>query len=178
MMKYALPLIERHTSIRKAIQLLDGSEYDCGFVVNENGMYLGGIFTNDLRRLLISGVNEADEIAAYPMKYAFSLSEAGLKSEGEKGRVLADLRLNGVKYIPVTTLTGEVTEILSVEDLEGPGIPGTSLGRPPAKKILVVGGAGYLGSILTRKLLDLGYHVRVLDSFIYGRRSLDSIKTG
>ena len=38
-----------------------------------------------------------------------------------------------------------------------------------------MGGAGYLGSILTRKLLARGYQVRVLDSFIYGRKSLEEL---
>lgn len=34
--------------------------------------------------------------------------------------------------------------------------------------ILVIGGAGYIGSVLTRKLLSKGYNVRVLDKLIYG----------
>jgi nucleoside-diphosphate-sugar epimerase len=34
--------------------------------------------------------------------------------------------------------------------------------------VLVVGGAGYIGSILVRKLLKRGYYVRVLDSLVYG----------
>jgi len=41
--------------------------------------------------------------------------------------------------------------------------------------VLVVGGAGYLGSVLTRKLLSRGFRVRVLDNFLYGRRSLEAL---
>jgi nucleoside-diphosphate-sugar epimerase len=44
-----------------------------------------------------------------------------------------------------------------------------------ARRVLVVGGAGFLGSVLTQRLLRLGFRVRVLDSFIYGRRSLDAL---
>ena len=36
------------------------------------------------------------------------------------------------------------------------------------RTILLVGGAGYVGTVLTRCLLDQGYGVRVLDSLIYG----------
>lgn len=39
-------------------------------------------------------------------------------------------------------------------------------------RILVTGGAGYIGSILVPKLLDDGHHVTVLDNFLYGANSL------
>ena len=35
------------------------------------------------------------------------------------------------------------------------------------KQILVTGGAGYIGSVLSRKLTDLGYRVVILDNFTY-----------
>lgn len=35
-------------------------------------------------------------------------------------------------------------------------------------RILVIGGAGYIGSALLPKLLDAGYRVRLLDCFLYG----------
>ena len=44
------------------------------------------------------------------------------------------------------------------------------------KKVLVTGGAGYVGAVLVPKLLDKGYHVKVIDLYIYGEDVLDGVK--
>jgi nucleoside-diphosphate-sugar epimerase len=44
------------------------------------------------------------------------------------------------------------------------------------KTVLVTGGAGYVGAVLTPKLLAAGYHVRVLDLCIFGEGPLAAVR--
>jgi nucleoside-diphosphate-sugar epimerase len=69
----------------------------------------------------------------------------------------------------------------------GSGFPGSRLlhgsscrnglaPNPPAKgrTVLVTGGAGYIGTVLTGRLLERGYNVRVLDRLYWGEAPLEA----
>jgi len=45
-----------------------------------------------------------------------------------------------------------------------------------ARKIMITGGAGYVGSRLVPKLLDAGYEVTVLDLYLYGPQALADVQ--
>lgn len=169
-----IPIVEGGTSIKDTIRAIERGGCDQALVINDDGGFVGGVRSTDLRRLLIGGVSEDDAVGEYPPRDTLSLAEADLRDERRLEAVLADLRAGGSRYIPVVSATGAILDTLAVEDLEarlGKALPATEGSRT----ILVVGGAGYLGSVLTRQLLNKGYSVRVLDSFIYGRRSLEEI---
>ncbi len=176
-MKYPVICIDRSTSIQKAIQLIERSLFDRAFVLDEKGAYLGGVSTADLRRLLISGAHGEEPIGAYPMRHILKLTEESLRDRKLADRMISDMELYGVHFLPIVKNDGCITEVLAVEDLvKLHGLP-RSDSRPAesTRRVLVVGGAGFLGSVLTQKLLRAGFRVRVLDSFIYGRRSLDTL---
>jgi nucleoside-diphosphate-sugar epimerase len=45
------------------------------------------------------------------------------------------------------------------------------------KTVLVTGGAGYIGSVLTEMLMEAGYHVRILDRMFFGRNLIAPLET-
>jgi nucleoside-diphosphate-sugar epimerase/CBS domain-containing protein len=176
-MKHELAVVTSGTSIKLTIHAIERSAFDEALIVTHDGLLVGVVRSTDLRRLLISGVDEADAVGAYPPKYALRLSDQDMRNERRVEPVLNDMRLRGASHVPVVTASGAIQDVLSVADLEARL---GKLGPAPAdvgsaKTILVVGGAGYLGGILTRKLLAKGYRVRVLDSFIYGGRAMEEI---
>ena len=54
---------------------------------------------------------------------------------------------------------------------QSPNVPRTGAVR----RVLVIGGAGYIGSVLCRQLLARGYYVRVLDALLYGGDAIRDI---
>lgn len=42
-------------------------------------------------------------------------------------------------------------------------------------RVLITGGAGYLGSILSKKLCEKGYDVRIIDALWYGKESINDL---
>jgi len=67
---------------------------------------------------------------------------------------------------------------VTLHELLDGALPGSTPHPAPdgGRRVLVTGGAGFIGSHLTRMLLDRGYRVRVLDRFDYGRAGIDGLE--
>jgi nucleoside-diphosphate-sugar epimerase/CBS domain-containing protein len=176
-MRYPVLCLGSDTSIQKAIQQIERSAFDRAFVLDGAGTYLGAVAIADLRRLLISGALGEEELGSYPLRHTYSLTETSLTNRKEADGTISDMQLYGIRFLPILGPDGKIREVLSIEDLGRlHGFPRVDAGLlEPSRRVLVVGGAGFLGSVLTQKLLGRGFRVRVLDNFLYGRRSLEPL---
>ncbi len=176
-MKRAVAIISGDTNLKEAIQQIERSRYNTGFTLDASGRYRGTVSTSDLRRLIISGVSETDAVQEHPCSCAYAVREADLASHEAIRDALADLTLQGVEHIPVLGDDDAILDVFSLEDLQHASAQSQMEGYAARhrRRILIVGGAGYLGSVLTAKLLARGYTVRILDNFLYGKRSLEQI---
>jgi len=57
----------------------------------------------------------------------------------------------------------------------GERVPSREVSKQEHRSVLVIGGAGYIGSALLPKLLARGYHVRLLDLFLFGMEPITKI---
>ena len=74
-------------------------------------------------------------------------------------------------YVPILNNINEVKDIISVERVLG-ALENKKLkkNKKSLPKVLIVGGAGFIGTVLASKLLKKNYHVTILDKLIYDHK--------
>jgi nucleoside-diphosphate-sugar epimerase len=95
-------------------------------------------------------------------------------------RLTAAVRLSQerhARFVPVVSDEGTLLGVRSLDEIDRLLQTRTratrraeQAGRRTVGSVLVIGGAGYLGSVLTRRLLAAGYHVRAFDRLLFGGR--------
>jgi len=176
-MKHEAAILSADVSLKAAILLIEKTRYDTGFLVDNQGRYRGTVTTAEVRRLLLSGVSETESLFGHPFSDAGALLESELGNDDAVQNAFSDLTLRGGELIPILDAGRNIVDVFSGGDLQQASTATQSVGSGQGRKrkILIVGGAGYLGSVLVSKLLLRGYSVRILDNFLYGKRSLEQI---
>ncbi len=174
-------LVRAGDSLGKILSAMGSSGVGIALVVNDTGRLIGVATDGDVRRALLRGADLTESIESVVTPDPVVLGEGRGNGDAE---VLRLLRSEGYqrrhpRFIPVVDGEGRPRRLVLAEELLQPDVAAHHRNRPAAARwlgeILVIGGAGYIGSVLVRQLLQAGYRVKVLDLFLYGNESLSGI---
>jgi nucleoside-diphosphate-sugar epimerase/CBS domain-containing protein len=173
-------IVKNSDTVKQTMRTIDQAALGIAFIVDENNKFVGLVTDGDIRRAILDGINiEKTPIEQImnkkPIFVKRKWSEEKLQNFLQSSKVLSTVLEYEVMKIPVLNENEQVIDILYLskkryEEVEKPiiRVKYEARGARPVNKVLVIGGAGYLGSILCRKLLEKGYMVRVLDNLMYG----------
>jgi len=164
--------IEATKSIESAIAVMDHLGRTYLYVVEE-GKLLGIVRLNELRREILHGTDPKSALSRYAGKNYVTLNVKELADQGIVESRSAEADLLDLGHIPVVGDAAALVDMVEVQSRESRAQHSR---RPPTtnvRNVLIIGGAGYLGSVLTEELLHYHYKVRVFDSLIYGKAGIE-----
>ena len=178
--------INQNESIKNVMRNIDRTGLRIAFIIDDKEKLVGVITDGDIRRELLKGCNLKRQVKDIMNKDPFIIKQEWDETEINKflktKKVSRNIPKHDFRRIPVVDKNDIVVDIIFASEEGFESYTKTQI-KPVTKKqkmrhinrVLVVGGAGYLGSILCRKLLEKGYLVRVLDNLTYGDHGIKDL---
>jgi nucleoside-diphosphate-sugar epimerase len=158
-------------SIKQVMRLIDHSGLRIAFITGKGKRLLGAVADSEIRRAILQGADIDKPVRGIINPNPLVLRPADLKSKAQSAHLAGELlrRMPDARYILAVDAQERPAKLVACAEL----LAGKAAERKGGRSVLVVGGAGYLGSHLSRLLLSEGFRVRVLDMVNFG---LDPIK--
>lgn len=171
--------IKENDKISTALRKVSGSFGKIVCVVDKNKKLLGVITAGDIRRAILSGHGSNQPIKKIYNKNVSFLFEEELKNKKLNKSYFSNNEINqSIYYVPIVDNKKKIKNILSVERvvelMENKNYNKSKKKKLP--KILIVGGAGYIGSVLCKKLLKKNFSVKVVDKILYDNKVINHLK--
>lgn len=172
-------LIHENDTLKKTLKKTSGFFGKILCVIDKKKKLIGCLTAGDIRRAILSGFSINQNIKKIYNKNVSFIFKKELISKKIKYSNLNNKEINeSIFYLPIVNDKMQVIDIQSIdrvmEQIENRKILKNNFKKLP--KILIVGGAGYIGSVLCEKLLKLGYNIRVVDKLLYDESSIKKFK--
>lgn len=166
-------------SLTDAMKQIDKNERGIVIVADGDRRLLGTATDGDIRRSIIDGAKLTAPVGkvlnADPVVVRESESTDDVVDHLSHGRLREKLGENQRLTVPVVDDDGIVVDVTTVSR-EGHIKDVRSTATGSVNTVLVIGGAGYIGSVLCEQLLERGYEVRVLDTLLYGSHGIEAVR--
>ena len=167
--------IKEGESVLAVIRCMDDARVGYALVTDADGRLVGMIVDSDIRRALIRG-----EDLSCPAADIMTRDFISVPADADAAYVVGILQGTSFathfpRVIPALDHDGRPVAIYRSAELLDQLSADVSR-KPVPHKVLVIGGGGYIGSVLVRRLLASGYGVVVLDRLFYGKASLAGLE--
>ena len=165
-------------TISSAFKKIKGKFGQTLFIVDSKKKFLGTISEGDLRRCILEGKSLKAKVSQVMNKKPMFLFNNELNTKPSK-RISINLgkTMDRPLVIPIINKRKNLLSYFRAEkyfnNIKKKLDKNVKKNTP---NVLIVGGAGYIGSNLTQRLLKKGYKVRVLDNFLYEKNIFKNFK--
>ncbi len=169
--------IKENDKIATALKKVSGSFGKIICVVDNKKKLLGIITAGDIRRAILAGKDPKESIKKIYNKNVSYIFENEIINKKFVRSKFSNKEINqSIFYVPVVNEKKKVKNILTteriVELMENKNLKQKKNKKLP--KILIVGGAGYIGSVLCKKLLKKNYTVKIVDKVLYDKNVINN----
>ncbi len=170
-------IVSNNSSIKETMCAIDASGFRVAYIVDEKKRVIGVASDSEIRRAILKGMDIKQTVKCIINPRPVLLKESELSNRSKVKRRIQTLleRMPDSRYILVIDANDMPLKFMPCSELSDHKDSCGDMLKASGKNILVVGGAGYLGSVLVRKLLVRGFKVKVLDILMYGSDSLKGL---
>ncbi len=162
-------------SIKLATKKINNNHKGLLMIVDKNLNLLGVISDADIRRAIVSGISPEKSIKNIYNKNPIKITSPINQSDIFKIIPTNKFNQKFPSYVPLIDKNNKVKDLISLENIFSKKKDNLNIFKEK-KNILLIGGAGYIGTVLTELLLKEGYNVKIFDNFMYGNNSLKKFK--
>lgn len=164
--KFYKSLVSEKSSILDVLKIFETNGVNLALVVNESKKFIGVISSSDIRRGLVKGLDKKSKIKKIINYHPLYLKDE--IDENQLSNLISSPRFNKINppYIPVIDEKNRPRGLVDKQNLNLNFLK-KKKNSQIKPRILLLGGAGYIGTILAENLLKLKYEVTIFDKFVY-----------